>query len=151
MCVSTLDFEIIVKVEQSVLEQIFTDYEYYSNYLKQIESVEIIKNDDEGIVTKEVLVFSTYLKNKITQTSIHKRKNDIFFSEILDGPAKGTIVKITFQDNNSETKVIINAELKLSLKAKIFYPIVKKAYKHFFQGVFMKMETRAQQMEDNKK
>ena len=147
----TLDFEIIVKVEQSVLEQIFTDYEYYSNYLKQIESVEIIKNDDEGIVTKEVLVFSTYLKNKITQTSIHKRQNDIFFSEILDGPAKGTIVKITFQANNSETKVIINAELKLSLKAKIFYPIVKKAYKHFFQGVFMKMETRAQQMKDDKK
>ena len=147
---STLDFEIIVKVEQSVLEQIFTDYEYYSNYLKQIESVEIIKNDDEGIVTKEVLVFSTYLKNKIIQTSVHKRHNDIFFSEILDGPAKGTIVNITFQANNSETKVIINAELKLSLKAKIFYPIVKKAYKHFFQGVFMKMETRAEQIKEKR-
>ena len=141
---SKLNFEINLETEKSVLENIYTDYEYYSKYLEQIESVEIIKNENDEIITKEVLVFSTYLKNKITQTSIHKKIDEnIFFTEILDGHAKGTTVEIKFFTIDSGTKVVVDAELKLSLKAKIFYPIIKKAYKHFFQGVFYKMQTRA--------
>jgi hypothetical protein len=143
---TTLDFDMTINVEKTLLEEIFVDYEYYSNYLKQIESVEIIKNEKDQVVTKETLVFSTYLKNKIIQTSVHKKIDDVFFSEILDGPAKGTIIRIKFLSKNLETKITVNAKLKLSLKAKIFYPIVKKAYKHFFQGVFYKMETRGEEM-----
>jgi len=144
---SKLDFEIIVDANKLILEKLFIDYEYYSNYLNQIESVEIIKNNDNEIITKEVLVFSTYLKNKITQTSSHKINDNVFFSEILDGPAKGTIVKVKFLTEYTKTKIIINAELNLSLKAKIFYPIIKKAYKQFLTGIFLKMNTRAIQIE----
>lgn len=144
---SKLDFEIIVDANKLILEKLFVDYEYYSNYLNQIESVEIIKNNDNEIITKEVLVFSTYLKNKITQTSSHKINDNVFFSEILDGPAKGTIVKVKFLTEDTKTKIIINAELNLSLKAKIFYPIIKKAYKQFLTGIFLKMNTQAIQIE----
>ena len=142
-----LDFEIIVNANKIILEKIFIDYEYYSNYLNQIESVEIIKNNNNEIITKEVLVFNTYLKNKITQTSSHKINDNVFFSEILDGPAKGTIVKVEFLTEDTKTKIIINAELNLSLKAKIFYPIIKKVYKQFLTGIFLKMNTRAIQIE----
>ena len=144
---SKLDFEIIVNTNKIILEKLFIDYEYYSNYLNQIESVEIIKKNDDEVITKEILVFATYLKNKITQTSSHKINDNVFFSEILDGPAKGTIVKVKFLAEDLKTKIIIDVELKLSLKAKIFYPIIKKAYKQFLTGIFYKMNTRAIQIE----
>jgi ribosome-associated toxin RatA of RatAB toxin-antitoxin module len=141
---SRLNFEIILDAKKAVLEEIFVDYEYYPNYLNQIESVEIIKNDGKEIVTKQVLVFSTYLKNKITQTSTHRINNDgKFFSKILDGPAKGTEIVIEFLTENSKTKVNVDMDLTLSLKAKIFFPIIKKAYKQFLTGVFYKMNSRA--------
>ncbi len=142
---SKLDFEIILEAKKSDLERIFVDYEYYPNYLKQIESVEIIKNDEKEIVTKQILVFSTYLKNKITQTSSHKVHDGKFFSEILDGPARGTKVSIEFLQEDKETKVNVQVDLTLSLKAKIFYPIIKKAYKQFLTGIFYKMNSRAVQ------
>ena len=148
---STLNFEITLDVDKKLLEEIFVDYEYYPNYLTQIESVEIIKNDNNEIITKEVLVFSTYIKHKITQSSVHKKINEIFFSEILDGPAKGTTINMKFISMDSKTQITVEVELKLSLKAKIFYPIIKKAYKSFFQGVFYKMETRAQEIGMEKK
>ena len=144
---SKLNFELDVEANKIILEKLFIDYEYYSNYLNQIESVEIIKNNDNEIITKEVLVFNTYLKNKITQTSSHKINDNVFFSEILDGPAKGTIVKVKFLAEDLKTKIIIDVELKLSLKAKIFYPIIKKAYKQFLTSIFLKMNTRAIQIE----
>jgi len=143
---SKLNFELDVEANKIILEKLFIDYEYYSNYLNQIESVEIIKKNDDEVITKEILVFATYLKNKITQTSSHKINDDVFFSEILDGPAKGTIVEVKFLSEDSKTKIIIDVELKLSLKAKIFYPIIKKAYKQFLTGIFYKMNTRALQI-----
>ena len=144
---SKLNFELNVDANKTILEKLFIDYEYYSNYLVQIQSVEIIKKNDDAVITKEILVFATYLKNKITQTSSHKINDNVFFSEILDGPAKGTIVKVKFLAENLKTKIIIDVELKLSLKAKIFYPIIKKAYKQFLTGIFYKMNTRAIQIE----
>ena len=143
---SKLNFELDVEANKIILEKLFIDYEYYSNYLNQIESVEIIKKNDDEVITKEILVFATYLKNKITQTSSHKINDDVFFSEILDGPAKGTIVEVKFLSEDSKTKIIIDVELKLSLKAKIFYPIIKKAYKQFLTGIFYKMNNRALQI-----
>jgi len=140
---SRLDFEIILDAKKSILEKIFVDYEYYPNYLKQIESVEIIRNDDDEIITKQILVFSTYLKNKITQTSSHRVDDQKFISMILDGPAKGTEVIIEFLEEDSKTRVNVKMDLKLSLKAKIFFPIIKKAYKQFLTGVFYKMNSRA--------
>ena len=107
---SRLDFEIILDAKKSILEKIFVDYEYYPNYLKQIESVEIIRNDDDEIVTKQILVFSTYLKNKITQTSSHRVDDQKFISIILDGPAKGTEVIIEFLEENSKTRVNIKMD-----------------------------------------
>ena len=138
---SKLNFELDVEANKIILEKLFIDYEYYSNYLNQIESVEIIKKNDDEVITKEILVFATYLKNKITQTSSHKINDNVFSSEILDGPAKGTIVKVKFLAEDLKTKIIIDVELKLSLKAKIFYPIIKKAYKQFLTGIFYKMNT----------
>ena len=92
-----LNFEIELDAEKATLEEIFVDYEYYPNYLKQIESIEIIENNENRIIMKQTLVFSTYLKNKIVQTSSHKiNENGEFFSEILDGPAKGSIIIINF-------------------------------------------------------
>jgi len=142
---SKLNFEIILDAKKSDLERIFVDYEYYPNYLKQIEAVDIIKNDEKEIVTKQILVFSTYLKNKIIQTSSHRCHDGKFFSEILDGPAKGTEVSIEFFQEDTKTRINVEADLKLSLKAKIFYPIIKKAYKQFLTGIFYKMNSRAVQ------
>ena len=46
-------------------------------------------------------------------------------TEILEGPAKGTVVNIFCNDVSSGSEITINMELKLSLKAIFLKPIIK--------------------------
>ena len=49
------------------------------------------------------------------------------------------MIYIIFETNNSGSKVIIETDLKLILKAKILLPLIKKFYKTALTAVFYKM------------
>ena len=49
------------------------------------------------------------------------------------------MIYIIFETNKSGSKVIIETDLKLILKAKIFLPLIKKFYKTALTAVFYKM------------
>jgi len=64
-------------------------------------------------------------------------------TEIVSGPAKGTIAKIIFEKADSGTKVTIEVNLKISLKYKILQPLIKKWYGMILRGILYKMNARA--------
>ena len=138
-----LNFHLELDCQKSSIMKIFCDFEYYPNYFSQIENVKIIEKNKNEIMTEEILVFKTYLKNKITQKTKHEViSNSEINSIIIEGPASGSKIKIIFKEIENKTLIIIDIDLKLSLKAKIFQPIINKAYKQFMTGLLIKMNNR---------
>ena len=124
--------------------ELSTDYENFSEYLpQQLKKIIIIEKNDKGIVTEETLVFSSVVKKEINQQSLHyeKSKNNMI-TEILTGPAKGSVIETTFSINEIGTKINVKISLKLSLKYKILQPMVVKWYKLILQGILLKMNAK---------
>ena len=65
-------------------------------------------------------------------------ENSISF-EILDGVAKGTQSIISVSTDGEKTICNINTNAKLSLKAAILYPIIKKEYEGILTKVLRKI------------
>ena len=96
-----------------------------------------------NLTTEEKIVFSTLVKKVITQKSLHKKISDNeLVTEIIDGPAKGSIVNIICNriDSGSEIKFVV--DLKLSLKAKFLQPLIKKLYKRYLMALILKINNR---------
>ena len=142
---SKLDFSINLSAPYEQLITLFTDYENYPNYLPdQLKSVKILEQNKNEIITNEEIFFSNYIKKPFQQKTIHKIiSSNTFESEIISGPAKGTTIKVLFEKIESGTKVSINMNLKLSLKAIILLPLIKKWYKRILTVVLYKMNTIA--------
>jgi len=141
---SKLEFTMNLSSSPQKLLEMSKDYESFSNYLpQQLKKVKIIKNDDSGTITEEILVFSTLFKNEVTQQSIHTQKsNNTLSTEIISGPAKSSIIDVHFDAIDSGTIVTVNVELKISLKYKILQPIIKKWYKLILSGILLKMNQK---------
>lgn len=136
--------EFSMNMESSV-EKVFeklVDFENMPNLLpRQLKSMEIINKTENEIVTRETLVFKTIVKNEIVQESRHKIGNNEIETTITTGPAKNSIIKMNLERINSGSNVKINIDLKLSLKARILLPVVKKAYSSLLTGVLYKIDT----------
>jgi len=65
---------------------------------------------------------------------------------ILDGHAKNTKAVIQIRSHDSNTKINVDIDLKLSLKSKVLSPIIKREYKTMLQGVFMKIGIDAEKI-----
>ena len=130
---------------ESSVEKVFeklVDFENMPNLLpRQLKSMEIINKTENEIVTRETLVFKTIVKNEIVQESRHKIGNNEIETTITTGPAKNSIIKMNLERINSGSNVKINIDLKLSLKARILLPVVKKAYSSLLTGVLYKIDT----------
>ena len=120
--------------------------------LDEYQSEKIVKEESKLIgqdkitretITLEKMVFKTIIKKELEQKSIHKKLSNKTLTEIISGPAKGTIVETTFEQLDGGTKVSVNIDLKLSLKAKILQPIIKKYYKSVIAGILYKINTVA--------
>ena len=135
-----------MNVDTSVekLMELACDYESYKNYLpQQIKNIKIIENTNNGTITEEVLVFSSILKKELIVQSLHKKiSNNELFTKILSGPAKETEVIIRF-NSGEKTQIVVDADVKLSLKAKFLGPLIKKQYKFLLMAIFLKMNTKA--------
>ena len=138
---ANLEFSLDLPVQPGQLMKLFEDYENLPKYLPdQLKSVKIIEKNETVTKTEETVVFSTLIKKVIIQQALHRKISDNKLNtEIISGPAKGTMIYIIFETNNSGSKVIIKINLKLVLKAKILLPLIKKFYKIAITSVLYKM------------
>ena len=138
---ANLEFSLDLPAQPSQLIKLSEDYENLPKYLPdQLKSVKIIEKNETVTKTEETVVFRTLIKKVIVQQALHKKISDNKLNtEIISGPAKGTMIYIMFETNNSGSKVIIKINLKLVLKAKILLPLIKKFYKIAITSVLYKM------------
>ena len=138
---TNLEFSLDLPAQPSQLMKLSEDYENLPKYLPdQLKSVKIIEKNETVTKTEETVVFRTLIKKVIVQQALHKKISDNKLNtEIISGPAKGTMIYIMFETNNSGSKVIIKINLKLVLKAKILLPLIKKFYKIAITSVLYKM------------
>ena len=129
---------------ESSVEEIFKkliDFESIPDLLpRQLKNVEIISKKLNQIVTRETLVFKTIVKNEIVQESIHEIGDNKIKTVITSGPAKDSVINMKLEKRDSGSTVIINIDLKLSLKARILLPIIKKAYQSLLTGILYKID-----------
>ncbi len=135
-----LEFSLNLPCNVDKLFQKITDFENFNHYIpNQLESISVIKKENNKITTKEKIKSVSILKNRFEQTSEHTVNENILKTEITSGPATGTIIESFFQKIDSGTKVSIKINLNLGLKYKLFTPIVKKFYKQMLTGVLYRM------------
>ena len=135
-----LEFSVNTTCSTDKLFQKITDFENFNHYIpNQLESVSVLKKENNKTTTKEKIRSISILKNRFEQTSEHTVNENIVKTEITSGPAKGTIIESFFQNIDSGTEVIIKINLKLGLKYKILTPIVKKVYKQMLTGILYRM------------
>ena len=122
-----LQFSINSSVEPKKLMSFIIDFERYLKFFpNQIKEVKILERQNNEIITEETIIFSTLIKSPFIQKSRHKMVSDKeLFTEILEGPAKGSIIKIICSKNDQGSQTKFDADLKLSLKAKFLAPLIK--------------------------
>ena len=138
---TNLQFSINSTVEPKKLMSFITDFKYYQKFFpNQIKEVKILERQNNEIITEETIIFSTLIKSPFVQKSRHKIISDKeLFTEILDGPAKGSTVKIICDKNDQGSQIKFDANLKLSLKAKFLSPLIKKLYKRYLTAIIYKI------------
>ena len=145
-----LQFSINSSVDPEKLMSFITDFERYQTFFpNQIKEVKILERQNNEIITEEIIIFSTLIKRPFVQKSRHKIISDKeLFTEILEGPAKGSTVKIICSKNNQGSEAKFDADLKLSLKAKFLAPFIKKLYKRYLTAIIFKITERDQNKQD---
>jgi len=136
-----LQFSINSPVEPKKLMSFIIDFELYQKFFpNQIKEVKILERQNDEIITEETIIFSTLIKSPFIQKSRHKMVSDKeLFTEILEGPAKGSIIKIICSKNDQGSQTKFDADLKLSLKAKFLAPLIKKLYKRYLTAIIFKI------------
>ena len=80
------------------------------------------------------------IKKQFSQRlKIHVESENRILLEILDGMAKGTQSTISIILDDEKTVCNIDTNVKLSLKAAILYPIIKKEYAGFLTKITRKI------------
>ena len=140
-----INFEMILSADPKKLFELVTNYENYQKvFPDQLKNISVVSRNNFEVITKEVLTFNTYFKNtELYQKTSHDVHYPKLFSNVIEGPFKGTVVKVTFDELDSGCKVTINVELKISLKYKILSPIIKNKYKNILTSLLYKMNNIA--------
>ena len=148
---TNLQFSINSAVEPKKLMSFITDFEYYQKFFpSQIKEVKILERQNNEIITEETITFSTLIRSPFIQKSRHKIISDKeLFTEILEGPAKGSVIKIICNKNNQGSQITFDADLKLSLKAKLLSPFIKKLYKRYLTAVIYKISELERKQQDS--
>jgi len=148
---TNLQFSINSTVEPKKLMSFITDFEYYQKFFpNQIKEVKILERQNNEIITEETIIFSTLIKFPFVQKSRHKIISDKeLFTEILEGPAKGSVVKIICNKNDQGSQIKFDADLKLSFKARLLAPFIKKLYKRYLTAVIYKISELEHKQQDS--
>jgi len=139
---SKFEFSIKFKIDPKIMFENIIDFEYYPNFMKQIQNVKIIKKSENEIITEETIILKSLIKKEIVQQTIHQIKENKIHSEIISGIAKNSIIDIILDKSEEETNVNVKIELKLGFKGRIFEPLIKKYLKMYVVGILRKINTR---------
>ena len=136
-----MEFNITVECDYKEFLKILKDFENLPKYLpRQLQKIQILEKQDNIVIIEVILAFKSLIKNEISQKIKIKTESDNkLILEVLDGHAKNTKIWIMIQPKDDKTQVIVNTDLKLSLKARILSPIIKREYKSLLTGVFLKI------------
>ena len=146
-----LQFSINSSVDPEKLMSFITDFEHYQTFFpNQIKEVKILERQNNEIITEEIIIFSTLIKHPFVQKSCHKLiSNKELFTEIITGPAKGSVIKVICSKNDQGSQIKFDADLKLSLKAKFLSPFIKKLYKRYLTAIVYKITQREREQQDS--
>ena len=141
---ANLQFQTDSTIEPEKLMSYITNFESYQKFFpNQIKEVKILDRQNNEITTEETIIFSTLIKSAFTQKSHHKLVSDKeLFTEIIEGPAKGSIIKIICTKNDQGSQIKFDLDLKLSFKAKFLKPFIKKLYKRYLIAIIYKIGAR---------
>ena len=141
---TNLQFQTDSPIEPEKLMSYITNFESYQKFFpNQIKEVKILDRQNNEITTEETIIFSTLIKSDFIQKSHHKLVSDKeLFTEITEGPAKGSIIKIICTKNDQGSQIKFDVDLKLSLKAKFLKPFIKKLYKRYLIAIVYKISAR---------
>ena len=139
-----LQFQTNSPIEPEKLMSYITDFENYQKFFPhQIKSVKILDQQNNETITEETIIFSTLIKSAFVQKSHHKLISDKeLFTEIIEGPAKGSVIKIMCTKNDQGSQIKFDVDLKLSLKAKFLGIFIKKLYKRYLIAIIYKINAR---------
>jgi len=138
---ANLQFQTDSTIEPEKLMSYITNFESYQKFFpNQIKEVKILDRQNNEITTEETIIFSTLIKSAFVQKSHHKLMSDKeLFTEIIEGPAKGSIIKIICTKNDQGSQIKFDLDLKLSFKAKFLKPFIKKLYKRYLIAIVYKI------------
>ena len=141
---ANLQFSIKSHLKPEKLMSFITDFEYYQKFFpRQLKEIKIIDRQNNVIITQESIIFTSLLKSSFVQKSLHKLTSDKeLLTEIIEGPAKGSVINVKCIENGQGSEVKFDADLKLSLKAKFLGPFIKKLYKRYLTAVIYKINAR---------
>ena len=127
-----VDFSTDIPIKTDALFQILTDYTKLKELVPdQVKECKILQKTNEETITEELLVFNTYFKKqKIIQKTSHKILEPYtILNSTIEGPFKGSTLKIILEEKGEMTKVILKGKCKVSLKYSILSPVIKRYYK----------------------
>ena len=125
------------------------DFEYYKKFFPgQIKDIKILDRQNNAIITQENILFTSLLKSSFVQKSRHKLVSDKeLLTEIIEGPAKGSVINVKCIENDQGSEVKFDADLKLSLKAKFLRPFIKKFFTRYLTAIIYKINSRDMEQE----
>ena len=128
------------------------DFEYYKKFFPgQIKDIKILERQNNTIITQESIIFTSLLKSSFVQKSRHKLVSDKeLLTEIIEGPAKGSVINVKCVENDQGSEVKFDADLKLSLKAKFLQPFIKKLYTRYLTAIIYKINSRDMEQQNSK-
>ena len=128
------------------------DFEYYKKFFPgQIKDIKILDRQNNAIITQENILFTSLLKSSFVQKSRHKLVSDKeLLTEIIEGPAKGSVINVKCVENDQGSEVKFDADLKLSLKAKFLRPFIKKFYTRYLTAIIYKINSRDMEQQNSK-
>ena len=138
---TNLQFQINSPIEPEKLMSYLTDFESFQQFFPaQIKSIEILEQQNNETITEETIIFSTLIKSAFVQKSHHKLMSDKeLFTEIIEGYAKGSVIKIICTKTDQGSQIKFDVDLKLSLKAKFLKPFIKKLYRRYLTAIIYKI------------
>ena len=141
---ANLQFQTNSPIEPEKLMSYITDFESFQKFFpRQIKGIKILDQQNNEIITEETIIFSTLIKSAFVQKSHHKLISDKeLFTEIIEGPAKGSVIKIMCTKNDQGSQIKFDVDLKLSLKAKFLGIFIKKLYKRYLIAIIYKINAR---------
>ena len=128
------------------------DFEYYKKFFPgQIKDIKILDRQNNAIITQESIIFTSLLKSSFVQKSRHKLVSDKeLLTEIIEGPAKGSVINVKCIENDQGSEVKFDADLKLSLKAKFLRPFIKKFFTRYLTAIIYKINSRDMEQQNSK-